>query len=95
MDIMSFVKPELVILVPVLYLVGVGIKKSKAPDKYIPTILGCISVSLCLLWVVATSEINTFKDVLYALFTAVTQGILTAGAGVYINQLYIQSKKDE
>ena len=95
MNILNFIKPELVILVPVLYLIGIGIKKSKAPDKYIPAILGCISVLLCLLWVMATSEIDTLKDVLYALFTAVTQGILTAGAGVYINQLYIQSKKDE
>lgn len=34
MDVMNFIKPELLILVPVLYTIGLGIKKSNVTDKY-------------------------------------------------------------
>lgn len=95
MDVMNFIKPELLILVPVLYTVGLGIKKSKVQDKYIPLILACVSVLLSTLWVISTSEIQNWQDAVYAVFVATTQGILTAGASVYLNQLYIQSKKDK
>ena len=93
MDFKEFIKPELLILVPVLYIVGFGLKKSKLSDTLIPLILGGIAIILSAAWVIATSDILTIKDVAYALFVSVTQGILSAGSSVYINQLYVQSKK--
>ncbi len=95
MNFEEFIKPELLILIPVLYIVGLGIKKSKLPDNLIPLILGGISVVLSSAWVIATSDISTLKDVAYVMFISVTQGILSAGASVYINQIYVQSKKKE
>ena len=95
MNFEEFIKPELLVLIPVLYLVGIGLKKSKLPDTSIPLILGIISITLSATWVVATSNITTLKDVSLAAFVSVTQGILTAGASVYINQLYVQSKKED
>ena len=95
MEVMDFVKPELLILIPVLYIIGYGIKKSKIPNNRIPMILGIVSVILSAMWVVSTSEIRGWRDMLHAIFTSITQGILTAGASVYANQLYAQSKKDE
>ena len=95
MDVMNIIKPELLILVPVLYTIGLGIKKSNVTDKYIPLILGVVSIFLSILWVISTSDINNWQDVVYAVFVSITQGILTAGASVYVNQLYIQSKKNE
>ena len=95
MDVMNFIKPELLILVPVLYTIGLGIKKSNVQDKYIPLILGVVSIFLSTLWVISTSDIKNWQDVVYAVFISITQGILTAGASVYVNQLYIQLKKDE
>ena len=95
MDVMNFIKPELLILVPVLYTIGLGIKKSNVTDKYIPLILGVVSIFLSILWVISTSDINNWQDAVYAVFISITQGILTAGASVYVNQLYIQSKKNE
>lgn len=92
---MNFIKPELLILVPVLYTIGLGIKKSNVTDKHIPLILGVISIFLSTLWVISTSDIKNWQDAVYAVFISITQGILTAGASVYVNQLYIQSKKDE
>ena len=95
MDVMNFIKPELLILVPVLYTIGLGIKKSNVQDKYIPLILGVVSVFLSTLWVISTSDIKNWQDAVYAVFISITQGILTAGASVYVNQLYVQSKKNE
>ena len=95
MELKEFIKPELLILIPVLYVVGIGLKKSKLSDTLIPLILGGIAIVLSAAWVIATSDISTLKDVAYALFISITQGILSAGASVYVNQLYVQSKKKD
>lgn len=95
MNFEEFIKPELLILIPVLYIVGIGLKKSNLSDNFIPLVLGGISIVLSSAWVIATSNISTIRDVAYAVFVSVTQGILSAGASVYINQIYIQSKKKE
>ena len=95
MDLKELIKPELLILIPVLYVVGIGLKKSKLSDTLIPLVLGGIAIVLSAAWVIATSDISTLKDVAYALFISVTQGILSAGASVYVNQLYVQSKKKD
>lgn len=95
MKLKEFIKPELLILIPVLYVVGIGLKKSKLSDTLIPLVLGGIAIVLSAMWVIATSDISTLKDVAYALFISLTQGILSAGASVYVNQLYVQSKKKD
>lgn len=95
MDYQKYIKSELLVLVPVLYIIGLGLKKSKLADKWIPLALGIIGIALSTLWVVATSPIATGQEVAAALFTAVTQGILAAGASVYASQLHIQANKDE
>ena len=91
----DYIKPELLVLIPVLYLVGVAVKNSKIADKFIPWILGGVSVALSALWIFASSSITTAAEVALAIFTAVTQGILIAGASVYVNQLVKQTGKDE
>lgn len=95
MDYQNYIKSELLILVPVLYIVGLGLKKSKIPDKWIPFILGLTGIVLSVVWVIATTDIFGVQEIAWAIFTAVTQGILVAGASVYANQLYIQAKKEE
>lgn len=95
MDYLKYIKSELLILVPVLYLIGLGLKKSKLPDKWIPLTLGITGIVLSAVWVVATSPIATMQDAAVALFTTLTQGILAAGASVYASQLHIQAHKDE
>ena len=94
MDFTTYIHAELLILVPVLYLIGVGLKKSKLSDSRIPLALGGISVLLCSIWVLATEAVSGLQPFCSALFTAITQGILIAGASVYSNQLYKQFQKD-
>lgn len=91
--IQDFIKPELLVLIIVLNIIGTGLKKSKLNDKFIPLALGSISIVLTSLWVFATSELNGGRDIVLAIFTAITQGILLAGTSVYANQLYKQLKK--
>ena len=95
MNYQDYIKTELLILIPVLYFVGIGLKKSKLPDKWIPTALGVFAIMMSAVWVIATSDISGIQETASAIFTAVTQGILVAGASVYANQLYIQAKKEE
>lgn len=95
MNFDDFINPELLALIPVLYIVGSALKKSNMKDKWIPLILGVLSVGLSVIWVFATTVPKTSQEVMMAIFTAVTQGIMTAGTSVYVNQLYLQSKKNE
>lgn len=85
-DILKFISPELLVLIPVLYFIGMGAKKTTLiADKFIPLVLGICGIVLSCLYVLGT---NGFSVV--GLFTAVTQGILVAGASVYCNQLIKQ-----
>jgi hypothetical protein len=95
MNYQEYIKSELLILIPVLYFIGMGLKKSKIPDKFIPLLLGIASIALSAIWVFATSDVIYFKDIALAIFISITQGVLLAGASVYVNQLYIQSKKND
>lgn len=92
----SFIRPELLILVPVLYFIGCGLKKTEAvQDRRIPMLLGLTGVSLAAVWVAATTAFSGYQDALMAVFAAVTQGILCAGASVYVNQLIKQGGKTD
>ena len=92
---MEYIKPELLVLVPVLYLIGVAVKKSNIADKFIPWILGGVSVALSALYILASGFPTNAADVALAVFTAITQGVLIAGASVYVNQLVKQTGKEE
>lgn len=95
MEIQQYIREELLILVPVLYAIGMFLKKSILSDKWIPIVLGVTGIILSLLWILSTENIDSFQDFTMILFAAITQGILVAGSSVYVNQMYIQSKKGE
>lgn len=96
MDIMNYIKPELIVVAIVLYFIGLGIKKAqKIKDKYIPLILGICGIVLAAIWVVANSPIGTVQENLMAVFSSIVQGILVAGLSTYVNQLIKQIGKNE
>ena len=95
-DILNYVKPELLVVAIVLYFIGMWIKQSEAiKNKYIPLILGVVSIFICGIWVMATSSFATAQDFAMAIFSAITQGILVAGLSTYVDQFVKQLKKDE
>lgn len=90
----EYIKPELLILVGVLYASGGILKRSRdVPDRLIPAILGAFSVLLCFLWVVSTGRPQTAFDWMASAFTSIVQGVLIAGQSVYIHQLGHQRRK--
>ena len=94
--VLEFVKPELLILIPVLYFVGSGLKKAAFwKDKHIPLVLGGAGVILSLLWLAATSTFDGWQSALLMLFAGITQGVLCAGCAVFVNQIWKQSGKRE
>lgn len=95
LDFEKHIKNELFILIPVMYFIGIWIKKSQVPNKYIPLILGCIAIVLSFFWILYSSTICGVYDFIFAVFTAITQGVLIAGSSVYINQLSVQAHKKE
>lgn len=94
-EIMSYVKPELLILVPVLYFIGAALKRSAVPDKWIPLSLGAAGVILAVLYVLASCPLDGWQSGAMAAFVALTQGILAAGLSVYVNQVAKQAGKEE
>lgn len=89
MNIEMYVKPELLIVAVVLYVLGLMIKQTKkVKDKYIPIILGVIGILVCFVYVFAIEPFS-----LMGVFTALTQGVLVAGVAVYVNQVIKQSTK--
>ena len=95
-QITNYVKPELVVVAIALYFVGMALKQAQTvKDKYIPLILGGISIAICAMYVFATSSSSTPQDIVMAIFTAITQGILIAGLSTYVNQIVKQANKDE
>lgn len=94
MDMMELIRPEMLTLIPVLYLVGVALKKAEVfENKYIPLGLGLLGALLGAAWLLVfrDAEYNTMQSLLMG----VVQGILCAGCSVYANQIYKQLKEEK
>ena len=91
MTILDYIRPELLLIIPVLWVLGKILKEASfLRDKWIPLILGGAGVLLAVCWVAGSAE----PFGVTGLFTAITQGILCAGAAVYGHQLIKQAGKD-
>ena len=90
--ILQYLKPELVVLIPVLNFIGLGLKKAAfVADKYIPLILGTISILMVFIYVLAIEGWS-----LNLILFSIIQGVLAAAGAVYFNQIYKQlTKKGE
>ena len=92
----EYIKPELLVVAIVLYFIGIGLKNTELiKDKFIPIILGILGVIISAIYIISTSTISGYQEVLIVIFTSIVQGILVAGASVYINQIIKQSSKEE
>ena len=79
-NLMKYVSDGLVVMIPVLYILGVLLKKSRIKDEIIPWFLLLVASILC-------SIIG--KDIVQGII----QGVLVTGVCVLGSQLYIQTVK--
>ena len=90
MTIMEYIKPEMLVIAVLLYVIGMMVKQAQfINDKYIPLILGVIGILVAVCWVAGDS--GTFG--LTGFMTAAVQGVLCAGLAVYGNQTIKQLAK--
>ena len=95
-DYMTYIKPELLVLIPALVFIGYCLKTSTAvKDKLIPALLAAAGVLLAVLYVLSTTVIAGPRDAAQAVVTAIVQGVLCAAGAVYANQCVKQSTKDK
>lgn len=88
-DILNFIRPDILVLVPVLIIIGLMLKKvSYVKDWIIPIILGVVGMVFAIL-ILGFSEGFTGPTIL----NGIIQGILAAGMAVYVHQLTIQTTK--
>lgn len=83
-EIISYISPELLVLVPALYLVGAAIKRYGSDDRVIPLVLGLLGMLLACLYGIATMKGG--DSVAMVLFTGLLQGVFCAAAAVYAHQ---------
>ncbi len=84
------IQPELLMIVPVLWVLGRLLKEASfLQNRWIPLILGIVGMLLAVCQMAGAAETLTLTEV----FTALTQGLLCAGAAVYGHQLVKQTKK--
>nr|DAE37279.1 MAG TPA: holin [Bacteriophage sp.]DAU43570.1 MAG TPA: holin [Ackermannviridae sp.] len=96
MEYTNYIKPELLVLVPVLVFAGYCLKTSTAvKDKLIPALLAAAGVVLAAVYVLASTSIATPQDAASAVFTAIVQGVLCAAGAVFADQVVKQGRKDE
>lgn len=91
-EIADYLRPELLVLVPVLYCLGSILKKSPVKDWLIPYILCIAGCGLSFAYL-AGQGIGTWENCLTLLFSAFTQGVLAAACSVYVKNLIKQAKE--
>ena len=87
----SYISPELLVLVPALYLVGMAVKRYGSDDRAIPLVLGLLGMMLACLYGLATMKAG--DTVAMTLFTGILQGIFCAAGAVYAHQSVHQWSK--
>ena len=95
-QILQYVKPELLVLVIVLYFLGKGIRRTeKVEERYFPLVLGMAGIGLCAVWVVGTSCLCSGQEAAMALFTALGQGVLVTGLAVWALRRLEKGKEEK
>lgn len=88
MEIMDYVKPELLVVAFVLYFIETWLRKSVlVKNRFIPLINGAIGIAICSVYVISVCQCDSIKGLAAAAFTAFTQGVLVAGLSTYVRLL--------
>lgn len=89
MNIQDYIMPQLLILIPVCWGIGLMLKSTPLNNQWIPAILCLCSVLLSCLWVFASIA----EPVSLGVFTGVTQGVICWLAAWLSYEKAIKSKQ--
>ena len=92
LNLMEFIPSNLIILVAVLYVLGVGLKKSKVKDKYITVVLLILGITIAVLLSIISAQYKTMLD---TIINGAMQGVLCWGVAIGVNQTAKQLNKEE
>ena len=91
MDMTEYIYPELLFIIPFLNVLGWWIKhKTVVANKFIPLILGGVSIALSVTYIRFSMGTELFESI----GSGVVQGIFIASTAVYANQLTKTVKED-
>lgn len=87
MDIIAmlneYIRSELLIITPVLYVIAKAVSLSSIEDKWIPWILMGVSIALSGLYTFSVTDVSTLSNLLMAIFSTIVQGILLSGTAIF------------
>jgi hypothetical protein len=94
MEIAKYIKPELSVLVIVAFCVGLWLKKNpKISDFLIPLILVVMCLILSTGYLLVATVIESWRDVLLVILSAITQAILIAFSAMGVYDVYKNTGK--
>ena len=100
MDIIAllneYIKSELLVLTPVLYVLAKMLENSHLDNERIPWIVLAAAVFLAGLYTFAKTDISTLAGFLMALFSTIVQGVLLSGTAIFggiLGKLIVKNKK--
>lgn len=79
----QYIKPELLIITPVLYVIARMLHQSHIKQEQLPWILLLISIVMAGLYTFATTDVSSMMKLFMALFTTIVQGVLLSGTAVF------------
>lgn len=88
----EYLSPELVFMIPVLIVIGSGLKKStRISDSLIPTILSIVGIPIALITSLANrmDSMNKIQIIVWILMS-VGQGVFLGATAVGVHQLFKQ-----
>lgn len=89
MEIIDYIRPELLFVAVICYLVGELVKGTKLKNNFIPLIVGGVGIAIGIVY--CGLEVSwSFNGVV----TGAVQGLLCAAASTYINQVIKQLAKN-
>ncbi len=75
-NLLDYLKPELLVLIPMVWGLGLAVKASSIQNQRIPLVLCIVTVVVALIYVCATSLVATPQEIAMAAFLSITQGVV-------------------
>lgn len=94
MTIYDSLLPELSVLIPLLWLCGKGLKKSRFPDRFIPITLGGLGILFSGLYLLSQGVPSSLAELSDWLYKSFTQGLISAAGSVYAQNIIKQAGID-